>query len=81
MLFRLVDSIEDGDEIGEKLLEIEFTTFLVVKKAIEKEFGTWTGSQENNKKADQMISRVIRRSLLQYEKKRKSYEKTYFLFK
>ena len=83
MFYRICDGIEDGgnDEIGDKLLEIEFSTFLVVKKSIVKDCGSWSGSLENNRKADQMIARVIRRSIHNYEKNRKSYEKTYFLFK
>lgn len=78
----MLDTLELSNEIRPQLIQLEFTTFQVIKKALVEDMGPFVGSLEQNKKADLMISNTIRTSLRTYEEKtKKSYDKSYFSFK
>ena len=62
------------------MMTIEETTFGVVKSEVEKEFGSWTGTLNENKKADILIVTALYNSLKSYEKTRKPYEESFFVF-
>ena len=81
IFYRVIDTeTADDDKDSKDLLEIEFATFKVIKAKLEEEMGSFDGSLSQNRRGDEMVANVIRGSLHQYEKNRKSYDKQYFSF-
>ena len=76
----MLDSLDETDEHRLALFEMEMATFHVIKKDLVAEMGEWMGSLSQNKRADRLITNVIRGSLSQYESTRKHYELSYFSF-
>ena len=52
----------------------------MVKSEVEASLGLWTGSLEQNRRADTRISNYVKTSFKVYEKTKQSYEETYFNF-
>ena len=81
MFYRALDSLGDEVRCLQRMLAIEEKTFGVVKGDVEKEFGEWTGTLDQNKKADSLIASALYSSFKTYEKNKKSYEDSFFIFK
>ena len=81
MFYRSLDSLGDDYQCRHRMLSIEETTFGVVKTDVEKEFGQWKGTLNENKKADGLIASALYNSFKTYEKNRKNYEDSFFIFK
>ena len=61
--------------------EIEEISFVnLAKEEVEKELGTWIGSDEQNRLADFKISASFKTAFKNYERNKKTYEKSYFKF-
>ena len=80
LFYRALDSLGDDSNCRQRMMTIEETTFGVVKSEVEKEFGNWTGTLEENKKADILIVSALLNSFKSYEKTRKPYEESFFVF-
>ena len=80
LFYRALDSLADDSNCRQRMMTIEETTFGVVKSEVEKEFGSWTGTLNENKKADILIVTALYNSLKSYEKTRKPYEESFFVF-
>ena len=52
----------------------------LVKEEVENELGTWIGSDEQNRLADFKISTSFKIAFKNYERTKKTYEKSYFKF-
>ena len=71
---------ELGDD-GTKIRKVEEEMFMVtVKKEVEATMGPWRGTVEENKKADDLISRCVKSSFYVYEKSRNDLDELYFKF-
>lgn len=80
MFYRNVDTL--AGELGEQLREMEQKMFRdIVKVQVEAELGDWLGSKEQNHLADITIVKNVKSAFNEYEKNKKSYEKSYFVFK
>ena len=75
--YRLLDGGDGGDH-QERLLEIEKTTFGVIKDEIIKKDGSWTGTLAEHKKADKFICDTFVKSLKMYERNKKDDAPTFF---
>ena len=53
---------------------------VTVKKEVEATMGPWRGTVEENKKADDLISRCVKSSFYVYEKSRNDLDELYFKF-
>ena len=68
-------------EYGCELRVMEERIFLdLVKSEVEKETGIWKGDRYQNNLADEKIARVIKNALKGYEKNKKDFEDSYFMF-
>ena len=80
MFYRNVDTL--AGEVGEQLREMEHNMFRdIVKLHVEAELGDWSGSKEQNQLADITIVKNVKSAFYEYEKNKKSYEKSFFVFK
>ena len=76
MFYRCVDSLSSTG--GDRLRDIEYRIFMeVVKDEIE---GKWEGTDDQNLLADKKVSSLVRNAFFNYEKKRETYEVSYFKF-
>ena len=74
-----MDTLASSD--GERLRDIEEMSFInLVKEEVENELGTWIGSDEQNRLADFKISTSFKTAFKNYERTKKTYEKSYFKF-
>ena len=69
------------EDVGESLRVIEERIFMdSVKSKIVSEFGAWVGSKEQNTEGDKKVAEVVRNSFKAYEKNKKNFEESYFIF-
>ena len=79
IFYRETDSL--SGEAGENLRKTEEDIFKsLVKEEVEKEMGSWTGSEHQNKNADMKVAIIVKNSFRNYENNRKPYEDSYFKF-
>ena len=79
ILYKIIDS--DLSEYGCELRVMEERIFLdLVKSDVEKETGIWKGDRDQNNLADEKIARVVKNALKGYEKNKKNFEDSYFMF-
>ena len=79
IFYRTVDSLSDSN--GGRLRKVEEELFIEFAKAeVLEVLGKWTGSSEQNKSADQKISRYVKSSFRAYEKNLKSPQEPFFKF-
>ena len=52
----------------------------LIRREVEDETGSWSGSIDQNQLADMKIASSVRNSLKAYEKNRKNFEESYFKF-
>ena len=75
----------DGGDLSanhqERLLEIEKTTFGVIKDDIVKKEGSWAGTLDDNKKADKLVCEAFIKSFKVYERNKKDDAPTFFTSK
>ena len=77
--YRCVDSLATSD--GDRLREVEERSFSnLVKEEVETELGVWSGLEEQNRLADFKIASSIKTAFKNYERNKKSYEKSFFKF-
>merc|ERR1711915_472892 len=74
VFYRCVDSLSITG--GDRLRDIESRIFMeVVKDEIE---GQWEGTDDQNLLADKKVGSLVRNAFFNYEKKRETYEISYF---
>ena len=79
IFYRTVDSL--SDENGCRLRKVEEKLFKeFAKDEVEDVLGSWIGSTEQNKSADQRISRYVKSSFRVFEKTLKPPQKSFFKF-
>jgi hypothetical protein len=77
--YRTVDTL--SDENGCRLRKVEEKLFKeFAKDEVEDVLGSWIGSTEQNKSADQRISRYVKSSFRVFEKTLKPPQKSFFKF-
>ena len=82
MIFnRFLDGAELDDDDRERIMQIEDIIFNNIKKEVEDDTGKdWSGTAEENRRADFKVSKSVKSSFESYEKTRKSSDASFFRF-
>lgn len=70
----MLDTYDENEKKRETLLKIEQSIFDSVMEKVNQELGPWTGSRNQNSRADQLIAAKVYKSFKNYEKNPKRKE-------
>ena len=78
---RFLDCAELDDDDRDRIMQIEDIIFNNIKKEVEEDTGKdFSGTEEENRRADFKVAKSVKSSFESYEKTRKSSDTSFFRF-